>query len=146
MMDESIFKDVLKVVSTTSDKLDSIDVTYGQLIFSRDNRVIYFDTDVRTTYEAIISVSTDEFRKNIVNPVNGFYFVNETGAIWRYDKSRYSKWRQITAPPKDYIIFNEKDKFPSAGSEDVLYVDKDVIYRFIDGEYVEMNSLKWGQF
>ena len=37
--------DVLKVVSTTSDKLDSIDIVYGQLIFSRDNRAIYFDTE-----------------------------------------------------------------------------------------------------
>lgn len=145
-IDESIFKDVLKVVSTTSDKLDNIDVTYGQLIFSRDDRVIYFDTDERTTYQAIISIASEEFRKKLVKPVNGYYFIEETGAIWKYDSTRYSKWRQITTPPKDYVIFNEKDIFPAIGSEDVLYVDKDVIYRYIDGDYVEMNSLKWGQF
>ena len=139
--------DVLKVVSTTSDKVDSIDVVYGQLIFSRDDRSIYFDTDVRSTYQAIIPLATDEFRKELVKPVNGFYFVINTGCIWRYDSSQaITKWKQITRPPKDYVIFDSKDNFPKVGAEDALYVDRDVIYRFIDGEYVEMNSLKWEKF
>ena len=139
--------DVLKVVSTTSDKLDSIDIVYGQLIFSRDNRAIYFDTDVRTSYQAIIPIQNDELRKKLVSPVNGFYFVIDTGSIWRYDKEQLvTKWFQVTAPPKDYIIYDEKKNFPAVGVSDALYVDRDVIYRFIDGEYVEMNSLKWGEF
>lgn len=142
-----MFEDVLKVISTTKDKLNDIPVEYGQLIFTRDDRAIYLDTNERSSYQAIIVLNDDTFRLSMKSPVNGFYFVIETGAIWRYDsEAPYIKWFQVTKPPKENIVFDDNGNFPEVGSSDTLYVDKDVIYRYIDGEYVVMNQLKWGNF
>ena len=62
----------MKFIATTSDKISGIAVQSGQLIFSRDDRVIYLDTDVRTSFQQIITVVNEETRQNLVNPVFGF--------------------------------------------------------------------------
>ena len=48
-------KPSMRFISTTSDKLSTIEVNAGQLIFCSDTRVIYLDTDKRTSYQAIIN-------------------------------------------------------------------------------------------
>ena len=53
----------MKFIATTSDKLDQIPVKQGQLIFSRDDRVVYLDSDKRTSFQQIITLVDEEQRK-----------------------------------------------------------------------------------
>ena len=68
----------MKFIATTSDKIDSISVVSGQLIFSRDDRVIYLDTYVRTSFQQIITLIDDDQRLAIQFPLQGYYFVKST--------------------------------------------------------------------
>ena len=130
----------MKFIATTQDKLDSIAVQSGQLIFSRDNRVIYLDTDVRTSFEQIMTVANETVRQGLTSPVQGFYFVQETKTLWHYEAQT---WTRITEPPKESLVFAAYEEFPIIGEEKVLYCDKDKIYQW-DNEsqsYIEMGSL-----
>lgn len=132
----------MRFIATTSDKMDDIDIVSGQLIFSRDDRVIYLDTDVRTSFQQIITVVNEQTRQELVSPVNGFYFIEDTKTLWRYNNSQ---WQQVTEPPKENLVFAEKNNFPIKGQENVLYVDKNTIYTW-DSEnnvYIEVGTLIW---
>lgn len=132
----------MKFIATTQEKLKDIAVVSGQLIFSRDNRVIYLDTDVRTSFEQIITVANDKVRQSLTSPVQGFYFVKETKILWRYEAQT---WEQITESPKENLVFATYEEFPEIGEEQVLYCDKTTIYQW-DNEsqsYIEMGSLSW---
>ena len=132
----------MRFIATTSDKMDDIDIVSGQLIFSRDDRVIYLDTNVRTSFQQIITVVNEQTRQELVSPVNGFYFIEDTKTLWRYNNSQ---WQQVTEPPKENLVFAEKNNFPIKGQENVLYVDKNTIYTW-DSEnnvYIEVGTLIW---
>lgn len=132
----------MRFIATTSDKMNDIDIVSGQLIFSRDDRVIYLDTDVRTSFQQIITVVNEQTRQELVSPVNGFYFIEDTKTLWRYNNSQ---WQQVTEPPKENLVFAEKNNFPIKGQENVLYVDKNTIYTW-DSEnnvYIEVGALIW---
>ena len=132
----------MRFIATTSDKMNDIDIVSGQLIFSRDDRVIYLDTDVRTSFQQIITVVNEQTRQELVSPVNGFYFIEDTKTLWRYNNSQ---WQQVTEPPKENLVFAEKNNFPIKGQENVLYVDKNTIYTW-DSEnnvYIEVGTLIW---
>lgn len=132
----------MRFIATTSDKMDDIDIVSGQLIFSRDDRAIYLDTDVRTSFQQIITVVNEQTRQELVSPVNGFYFIEDTKTLWRYNNSQ---WQQVTEPPKENLVFAEKNNFPIKGQENVLYVDKNTIYTW-DSEnnvYIEVGALIW---
>ena len=68
----------MKFIATNSDKIKTLPLQRGQLIFSRDDRVIYLDSDVRTEFTTFIVLDTEEERTNLISPVNGFYFIEET--------------------------------------------------------------------
>lgn len=125
---------IIKFISTTSEKVNSIPVTVGNLIFVKDDRTIYLDTDVRTSYQQIICIDTEEQRAAIEQPIVGFYFVSDTCVLWRYSNG----WYKITSAPQEQIVFRQRDRFPSVGMDNILYVDGTHIYRWIDGEYKEM--------
>lgn len=132
----------MRFIATTSDKMNDIDIVSGQLIFSRDDRIIYLDTDVRTSFQQIITVVNEQTRQELVSPVNGFYFIEDTKTLWRYNNSQ---WQQVTEPPKENLVFAEKNNFPIKGQENVLYVDKNTIYTW-DSEnnvYIEVGALIW---
>ena len=132
----------MRFIATTSDKMNDIDIVSGQLIFSRDDRVIYLDTDVRTSFQQIITVVNEQTRQELVSPVNGFYFIEDTKTLWRYNNSQ---WQQVTEPPKENLVFAEKNNFPIKGQANVLYVDKNTIYTW-DSEnnvYIEVGALIW---
>ena len=75
----------MKFIATTSNKMSTITVKSGQLIFSRDDRVIYLDSDIgRTKFDTIITLVTEQQRKALVNQIEGYYFVEETSIFWRY--------------------------------------------------------------
>ena len=133
----------LKVVSTTSTRLGQLPVEYGQLIFVKDTRELYFDhQEGRISYNQIIILETEQQRKNMKHPVTGFYFVKDTGIIWRYE----GEWIVITNPPSEQIEFLPKESFPIVGKTNILYIDNTRIYRWLENEYVEMGVPIWETF
>ena len=134
----------MKFIATTSDKISSIDVVSGQLLFSRDDRVIYLDTDKRTSFQQIITVVDEDTRLNLISPVNGFYFVEETAILWRY---KNTIWTQLTVSPSETLVFLDRESFPATGKTNILYVDKTKFYRWDQDSqtYYEMGgtALQW---
>lgn len=132
----------MKFIATTSDKMESINVVSGQLIFSRDDRVIYLDTDVRTSFQQIMTVAKEATLEKLTSPVQGFYFVEDTTTLWRF---KNDEWTQLTEKPGEHLVFLERENFPAIGKEKVLYIDKDKMYQW-DNEtqiYITMNDLLW---
>lgn len=71
----------MKYIVTNANKLKDIEIISGQLIFVRDERVIYLDSDVRTPFSQMIYISTEVQRQAINSPLKGFYFVEETSVL-----------------------------------------------------------------
>lgn len=119
---------MVKFIATTSDKLSNINVKQGQIIFSTDERAIYLDTDIRTSFQQIITLVREEIRQNLTSPVTGFYFVKDTKVLWNYENG---VWTQISGgTPEEKLYFMSRENFPVQGEEEVLYVDKDAIYQW----------------
>lgn len=137
-------QNILKVVSTTSERLGQLPIEFGQLIFVKDTKELYFDhKEGRTLYNQQIIVLEKESDRTAMNkPVVGFYFVQETGIIWRYDTA----WVKLTNAPSEQIEFISKKDFPAEGKANILYIDGIRIYRWIKTEYVEMGLPVWESF
>lgn len=134
----------MRFIATTSDKVNDIAISSGQLIFSRNDRVIYLDTDVRTSFQQIITVVNEETRQNMPYPVTGFYFIKDTKALWSYD----GEWDQISGgAPKECLIFADYANFPVPGEPGILYIDKNKMYQWeaTSNAYLEIGSstIKW---
>ena len=117
---------MMKFIATTKDKLDTLSIKTGQLIFVQDERAIYLDTDKRTCYQAIINVIDDDHRLNLVSPVSGFYYVQTTSVLWSFFDGT---WKQLTGSDSS-IVFTDKKNFPEIGNDKVLYVDGTLMYRW----------------
>ena len=128
----------MKFIATTSEKIDSIPIVSGQLIFSRDDRVIYLDTDVRTSFQQIITLIDDDQRLAIQFPLQGYYFVKSTKILWTYENEN---WIQITEPPKQEVVYG----LPDVGEENVLYMEGTKLYRWdkLSNSYIEMGIQIW---
>lgn len=138
----------IKFIATTSDKISSIELKIGQIIFSTDDRVIYLDTDKRTSFQNILTIATEEERNSLTSPVNGFYYVEESTVLWRYANNT---WQQLTGKAQEKeVIFLPRAEFPAEGTENILYVDEEKIYQWKSstGEYVALSgdtTMEWEQ-
>lgn len=117
----------MKYIVTNRNKLDSIEVASGQLIFVRDDRVIYLDSDVRTPFTQMIYLTTEEQRQNLKSALKGFYFVEETSILWFFTPGK--GWEQITSSPDERLVFDNYADFPIIGKAGVLYCDPKAIYQ-----------------
>jgi hypothetical protein len=117
----------MKIVYTTSNKLDDLAIESGQIIFVVDTHTIYMDMkDRRTSYSTIYVFETEAERLAYENPAQGFYFVDETHVVWRYK----SNWIQITPERLRPIVFGkEVSSFPLRGEEGILYIADQAIYK-----------------
>ena len=108
-------KTILKVVSTVDSKLSTIPAKDGQLIFVYDKKKIILDNHgVRTVYEQIQTIETEEQRNDLLAPIDSFYFVIETSILWRYTNGH---WNQITTSPQEQI-----DRIVAEGTKQVKAV------------------------
>lgn len=131
----------MRFIATTSDKVNDIAIRSGQLIFSRNDRVIYLDTDVRTSFQQIMTVANEETRQNLAFPVQGFYFVQDTKALWNYN----GEWSLVSGgAPKESLVFADYANFPRPGEPGVLYIDKNRMFQWEpeSGTYLEIGSSK----
>lgn len=88
----------LKLYSTTSSKLDSLDVVGGQLIVSKDDSCLYVDIDSigRLKITDWIELETDNDRLAVLAPISGkIYYVSETNAIWKYAKGSWKCLNEV---------------------------------------------------
>lgn len=134
---------IIKFISTTEEKLPLLEVVNGQMIFVEDSKKIFLDFhNTRTQYSDFIYLATEEQRKGIQFPMDAFYFVYETSIIWRYT-SVTETWTQITATPKEQVIFLDAQDFPAVGDPSRIYIYNREIYRWRDGEYQIIGSSYW---
>lgn len=111
----------MSVVVTTSERLSSLLIQNGQLVFVKDKCRIAFDwNDKRTFYNQITELETDYERASMLSPLDGYYFVIETAILWRYDND----WIQITSKPDDIVFIGAELPELGQAKEKTLYVDK----------------------
>lgn len=108
-------KTILKAYSTVESKLPTLPLEDGQLIFVYDKKKIILDNHgVRTVYEQIQTIETEEQRNDLLAPIDSFYFVIETSILWRYTNGH---WNQITTSPQEQI-----DRIVAEGAKQIKEV------------------------
>lgn len=118
MADTTNVKSVLKVIATTSDRVQGLSVDNGQLIFLKDVGRIAFDfNDIRVFYNQIVELETDAERLSLEAPLSGYYFVISTGILWYY---RYS-WVQVTDKPQEIVFVGVE--LPLLGQANKIYAN-----------------------
>lgn len=118
-MVETTNKASMSVVVTTSEKLSSLVIKNGQLVFVKDKGRIALDfNDKRKFYNQITELETDNERGSLPSPSDGYYFVIDTAVMWHYQDG----WTQITSKPDDIVFIGAE--LPELGQEKTLYVDK----------------------
>lgn len=135
---------IVKFYSTVSSNLNQIPQSDGQIIFAKDTQVMYLDDEgIRLPYNVIKVFKQDSFREALINPAEGFYFVEETAVLWRYK----DKWKQLTPDNLQQVIIGKTlDDFDSLGNPSSLYVTDNGIYKWDEllKEYrVVSNVTKW---
>ena len=69
-------------IATTSQNLENIEIIKGQLIFVKDKREFYLDLEgKRIPYQSIVILETEDDRLDMLDPVEGFYYVQETNIL-----------------------------------------------------------------
>lgn len=120
---------IVKVYSTTAERLNSLPIEDGQLIFVSDLKMLYLDfNNQRLSYNVILSLETDKERIELPYPLDGYYFVEETAIMWRYNKH---KWIQITEGDAPHYIYKSSESdFPTLGKDGLMYATDKAIYRW----------------
>ena len=66
----------------------------GQFLMTSDTNSIYYDfADGRKRLTDIIELDTEAQRQAILTPISKFYFVKDTGKLWRYNNG---DWLDMT--------------------------------------------------
>ena len=117
---------VVKFIYTTSAKLNDLPVEDGQIIFVPDMSTIGLDTHGQRSYfHTIKNFETDAERLATAFPVQGFYWVEETETLWRWNR----RWTPITASSSGSVVGgNTVSEFPQKGAGNTLYYTDDGIY------------------
>lgn len=124
-------KSKAKLYYTTSEYLPTLPIRSGNIIFVPDDNKVCLDmVDQRFEYRIIKELKTDEERKNMPFPNEGFYYIEDTNMIWRWANNR---WGQITSANVEPIIHGDcVDDFPEVGRKNTLYYTDDGIYDWKD--------------
>lgn len=127
----------MRFIATTKEKLGSIPITDGQMIFSRDEQVIYLDSESnRNAFKNILTIDTEANRTETVAIEGCFYYVEDSKLLYRY---KDSQWNCLN--PSE-IIFNNREQFPEKGDTARIYVSENAIYKW-NGEtsdYIKIGS------
>jgi hypothetical protein len=106
----------LVLIATTSSRIKDLTIKNNQLIFIQDLGRIAFDfKDKRVFYNQIVELATEEDRLALNQPLNGYYFVIDTGVLWSYK----DEWIQITDKPKEIVFVGVS--LPALGQANKIY-------------------------
>lgn len=119
---------VVRVYTTVAAKLDKMPVSDGNLVFVSDTHRLYLDYNgLRIGYNCIQEFATDKDRTDKLAPVEGYYYVEETGVMWRYKDG----WKQLTPSNLQPLVFGTSvTDFPTEGKENMVYVADKAIYKW----------------
>ena len=135
-----------KLYFTTASKLPELEIANGQIIFTSDTHTVYLDMKGhRYSYSTITVFEFDAERLNWLAPVEGFYFVIESGVLWRYNVGKYSGWVQITpSNPEPVQFYDSVEILPPEGVENTLYCTNNAIYNWQGQSYhMIANKSQW---
>ena len=110
-------------ISASKNRLKEIPFSDGQLIFVRDEQIIYRDeaTGLRNRYTDLIVLKTENESVTLSTPYEKFYFVEETCVLWLYTNA----WYQLTSSVANPIYIAEsKAELPSIGQSNMMYICK----------------------
>lgn len=119
---------MIQFVYTTSAKMNDLPVEDGQIIFVPDMATIAMDMyGQRFYYQNIKTFETEAERASLAFPNVGFYYVEETESIWRWNQ----RWAKISSSSNSSVVEAEKkEDFPQEGTNNTLYYTDDGIYRW----------------
>ena len=119
-MADTFSKNVMSLIATNSSRVRDLVIKNGQLIFIQDLGRIALDFNgIRTFYNQIVELNTEEERLALESPLNGYYFVVDEACLWFYN----GEWVQITHKPEEVIFIGVE--LPQLGQKNKLYVDID---------------------
>lgn len=136
----------MKLVYTTSVRLNELPIENGQIIYAPDDNRICLDMqDRRFTYHTLRSFETDAERLRFIGVNKSFYFVEETNIMWQYINNG---WKQITPANLEPIYYAEiPSRFPAQGKENTLFYTDEGIYNWKEStqDYnLIANANTWG--
>lgn len=102
-----------------------IPIKEGQFLITTDTRSLFYDLgDKRIQLTDILVLDTEAERAALLAPVNTFYFVKDTGSLWRYMDGTWLEWP--CSGSKGAIINYVEKTLTAAGwsnSQQVVSVD-----------------------
>ena len=114
----STTKAVMSLIATSSSRIRDLVIKNGQLIFIQDIGRIAFDyNNKRVFYNQIVELNTDVEREELDSPLNGYYFVIDTGVLWNYRNG----WNQITSKPEEIVFVGVE--LPTLGQANKIYAN-----------------------
>ena len=137
----------MRFIATTKEKLDSIEKVDGQVIFVRDEQVIYLDSEnKRDAFKNILIIDTEANRAETTGIEGSFYYVEDSKLLYRY---KDSQWNCLNSSE---IIFSDRQSFPELGDASKIYIADNIIYKWDTNEadYIKigcgdaMKELHWG--
>lgn len=137
----------MKFIATNQNKLVEIPVKDGQVIFARDEQIIYLDSNSkRYSFKNILTIDTEANRETTIALEGCFYYVEDSKLIYRY---KDAQWNCLNSSE---IIFNDRESFPEQGDATKLYVSENAIYKWdsVSNDYIKVGSgnimeeLEWG--
>jgi len=80
-------------VESKAKSVSIIPIKAGQFLMTTDTRSIFYDLeDSRIQLTDILELDTEVERQALIAPVNKFYFIKDTGALWRYNNGVWLEW------------------------------------------------------
>lgn len=135
-----------KLYYTTASKLNELQIANGQIIFTSDTQTIYLDMKgKRHCYSTIQVFDEEQDRTSVFAPIEGFYFVVETGIMWRYNGGTVPGWVQITPSNLEPVFcYDSIGDFPAIGTANTLYCTDNAIYNWKNQSYnMIANKTAW---
>ena len=112
---------IMSLVATNSSRIRELPIKSGQLIFIQDLGRIAFDfKEQRVFYNQIVELETEAERLTLDQPLNGYYFVIDSGCLWFYKDG----WTQITERPEEVVHIDVELPQLGQAKEGMLYVNK----------------------
>ena len=133
-----------KTYYTTSSKLNTIDISPGNVIYCKDTSAIYIDNNnnERTSFALVVDCNTEEDRQRISYPnPSALFFVKETFLLYKFVDGG---WVPLNTSSVKQVIFDDYEDFPPVGVENRIYVAGLDMYRYKNGGYQPLNgSNEW---
>ena len=111
------------------ERVHEIPVVDGNIIFVPQDDTVYLDMANRRYDYSLIHICETELDRSQISPRTGFYFVEETNALWRWNRgwSRVASGGIETSP---IMYADTEEDFPVIGEQDKLYYTDEGIYNW----------------